>query len=90
MRPLVSWMTKSDDTILELLNETGIALPPAVIAYNTPISHPTVRRRLPKLLGSGLVCKADTERGYYAISEKGREYLSGSLEVGDLERVGEK
>lgn len=85
MRPVVSWMTKSDDAILELLAETGIALPPAVISFNIEVSHPTVRRRLPKLLDHELVRKADEDKGYYEITEKGRKYLSGNLDANELE-----
>jgi predicted transcriptional regulator len=85
MRPVVSWMTKSDDAVLELLLDTGIALPPAVIAFNIDVSHPTVRRRLPKLLEHGLVRKADEDKGYYEITEKGRQYLAGDLDASELE-----
>lgn len=85
MRPVVSWMTKSDDAILELLSETDIALPPAVISFNIEISHPTVRRRLPNLLNHELVRKADEDKGYYEITEKGREYLAGDLDASELE-----
>lgn len=85
MRPVVSWMTKSDDAILELLFETDIALPPAVISFNIEVSHPTVRRRLPKLLEHDLVRKADEDKGYYEITEKGRKYLAGDLDASELE-----
>lgn len=85
MRPVVSWMTKSDDAILELLAETDIALPPAAISFNIEVSHPTVRRRLPKLLDHELVRKADEDKGYYEISEKGRKYLAGDLDASELE-----
>lgn len=85
MRPVVPWMTKSDDAILELLLETGIAVPPAVISYNIAVSHPTVRRRLPKLLEHELVEKVDESKGYYEITEKGRQYLAGELDASELE-----
>lgn len=90
MRPVVSWMTKSDDAILELLAETDIAIPPAVISYNIEISHPTVRRRLPKLLDYDLVRKASKEKGYYEITEKGRRYLVGEIDASELEHNEEK
>ena len=89
MRPVVPWMTKSDDAILELLAETNIALPPAVISFNIDVSHPTVRRRLPKLLKHDLVRKADEDKGYYEITEKGRKYLAGDLDTNDLENDSE-
>lgn len=79
-------MTKSDPAILELFDETGIAMPPAVVSYNiTGVSHPTVKRRLPVLTDHGLLEKVDESKGYYQISQKGRDYLSGELDVEDLE-----
>lgn len=71
MRPLVSWMTKSDPALLELLAETGIAMPPAVVSYNIDgVSHPTVKRRLPVLTANGLLEKVDDVRGYYRITDR--------------------
>lgn len=86
MRPLVSWMTKSDPAILELLEESGLEIPPAVISHNIDgISHPTVKRRLPVLEDHGLVAKAPEKRGYYRITDHGRDYLAGELDASDLE-----
>jgi len=86
MRPLVSWMTKSDPAILEFFAETGVAMPPAVVSYNIDgVSHPTVKRRLPVLVENELLEKVDDKRGYYRITELGREYLAGDLEAEDLE-----
>lgn len=86
MRPLVSWMTKSDPAILEFFEETGISMPPAVVSYNIEgVSHPTVKRRLPELTEHSLLEKVDENRGYYKISDRGRAYLAGELEKEDLE-----
>ena len=86
MRPLVSWMTKSDPAILEILQESGLELPPAVISHNVVgVSHPTVKRRLPILKEHGLVEKADEKRGYYRITDRGRAYLAGELDADELE-----
>ena len=86
MRPLVSWMTKSDPAILELLYESDIELPPAVISHNIAgISHPTVKRRLPILTEHGLVVRVEDTAGYYRITELGIQYLNGELETEDLE-----
>ncbi|GAA1837845.1 hypothetical protein GCM10009682_63260 [Luedemannella flava] len=86
MRPLVSWMTKSDPAILEFFEETGIAMPPAVVSYNiVGVSHPTVKRRLPNLVEHGLLEKVDDDRGYYQITDHGRAYLEGELDAKDLE-----
>lgn len=86
MRPLVDWMTKSDPAILELFEETGLSMPPAVVSYNIEgVSHPTVKRRLPILADEGLLERAEDKRGYYRITDRGRAYLAGDLDAGDLE-----
>ncbi|QCC58382.1 helix-turn-helix transcriptional regulator [Natrinema thermotolerans] len=86
MRPLVSWMTKSDPAILEVFEEAGIAIPPAVAEYNlVGISKSTVKRRLPVLVDHGLLEKVDDDRGYYRITDRGRAYLEGELDAEDLE-----
>ena len=79
-------MTRSDDAILELLNEAGIAIPPTAIAFNIDnVSRPTVDRRLPKLESAGLIKRYEEPRGYTEISENGRRYLSGDVDASDLE-----
>ena len=90
MRPLVSWMTKSDPAILELFEEAGIAMPPAVVTYNlSGVSHPTVKRRLPVLTEEGLLERVDESKGYYRITDHGRAYLAGDLDADDLEKESE-
>lgn len=79
-------MTKSDDAILELLAECGIAIPPRAIAFNIEnVSRPTVDRRLPKLEKAGLVERFEDPRGYTQITERGQAYLQGDLEPEQLE-----
>jgi DNA-binding transcriptional ArsR family regulator len=79
-------MTKSDDAILELLDECGIAIPPRAIAFNIEnVSEPTVSRRLPKLEKAGLVKRFSDPQGYSKITEKGRDYLRGELDASELE-----
>jgi DNA-binding MarR family transcriptional regulator len=86
MRPVVSWMTKSDDAILELLDECGIAIPPRAIAFNVGnVSRPTIDRRLPKLEDAGLVERYDDPQGYTRITDRGRAYLSGEIDANELE-----
>lgn len=86
MRPLVSWMTKSDPAILEIFEEAGIAIPPAVAEFNLEgVSKSTITRRLPVLVDHGLLEQVDEERGYYRITDRGRAYLEGELESDDLE-----
>ncbi|TKX64878.1 ArsR family transcriptional regulator [Halorubrum sp. GN12_10-3_MGM] len=86
MRPVVSWMTKSDDAILEILDECGIAIPPRAIAFNVEnVSRPTIDRRLPKLEDAGLVERYEDPQGYTRITNRGRAYLAGELDASDLE-----
>ena len=83
-------MTKSDPAILELFNESGIAMPPAVVSYNIQgVSHPTVKRRLPVLTDHGMLEKVQEKRGYYAITDKGRAYLAGDIDKSELESDGD-
>lgn len=87
MRPLVSWMTKVDDVILEWLAEQDIAAPPKVIQSNleVPVSYSQVKRRVRTLEDNGLLFK-DADRGdYYAITEIGRWYLDGAVSGEKLE-----
>jgi predicted transcriptional regulator len=89
MRPVVSWMTKSDDVILEFLEEKDIAVPPMVISFNVSgVSYPTVQRRVKELADNGLVTRYDDPQGYVEITEKGRAYLRGDLDASDLEDAG--
>jgi len=79
MRPRVEWMNQTDDRILELLDESGLELSPAILARNLDYSRSWVSRRLKKLLDAGLVSVEDSS--YYSITQKGRNYLSGKLKA---------
>ncbi|MFB6188591.1 MAG: ArsR family transcriptional regulator [Halapricum sp.] len=86
MRPLVSWMTKSDPAILEFFEENDISMPPAVVSFNIEgVSHPTVKRRMPVLADNELLEKVEGKRGYYRLTQRGRDYLAGDLDAEDLE-----
>jgi DNA-binding PadR family transcriptional regulator len=83
-------MTGNDDSILEYLHEHDVALPPTGLEINLEregisISYSTILRRLKKLEANGLVDKVREKEGYYAITEKGQEYLSGELDAEELE-----
>jgi predicted transcriptional regulator len=82
MRKPADWMQMpTDDRILEVL-EGGLRLTPAVIAENIDKSRTHVSRRLSDLTDYGLVEKP--KRGYYEITDVGREYLDGELNARDL------
>lgn len=70
-------MNQSDDRILELLDESGLVLSPAVISINLEYTRQWVSERLVLLLQAGLVEK--TEPSYYSISELGERYLEGNI-----------
>ena len=73
----------ADDRILEAL-ERGLRLTPAVIAENIDKSRTHVSRRLADLTDYGLVEKP--KRGYYEITDLGRDYLAGEIDTDDFER----
>ncbi|WP_231183090.1 winged helix-turn-helix domain-containing protein [Haladaptatus sp. DYF46] len=83
-------MTGNDDSILEYLHEHDVVLPPTGLEINLDregvgISYSTISRRLKKLQEHGLVKKVREKEGYYAITEKGRQYLAGDLDADELE-----
>lgn len=93
MRPRVEGMNEVDDAVLEFFEaqDEGVALPPTVVWYNLhdlleviDKSRDTVARRMRKLNERGLLAKVSEERGYYQITQKGRDYLEGDLEADDL------
>ena len=71
----------TDDRILEAL-ESGLRLTPAVIGENIDRSRQHVTRRLSALTERGFVEKP--KRGYYEITNLGREYLAGELDASEL------
>ena len=86
-----SWMTGSDDRILELLGESGVALNKKTLQVNfeldgTDISYSTIKRRLPLLEDAGLIEEVRQTGSYYRITEKGEQYLAGELAASELER----
>lgn len=80
-------MTRADDFILELLLNDGDPLiaTPAVIAVNIDYSVDYVLKRMKKLRESGLVGYYDEDRGMYEITDRGRAYLAGELDVDDFD-----
>ncbi|WP_276253580.1 transcriptional regulator [Halomontanus rarus] len=83
MRRPEDWMQlPTDERILEILS-TGLIFSPKVIAVNIDRGRSHVNRRLKVLVEKGFVNQVD--RGYYEISETGREYLEGELDASDLD-----
>ncbi|WP_436924903.1 ArsR family transcriptional regulator [Halosimplex amylolyticum] len=87
-RHRADWMTGSDDVILEFLDDSGAGHNLQGIANNfedreVSISYKTITRRLPKLHEAGLVRTLPGDGKYYAISERGREYLQGEVDLRD-------
>ena len=81
-------MTRADDAILEFLLNSGnnpLIANPAVIEMNIGFGSSTVRSRIRLLYDADLVEYFDADRGAYQISEKGRAYLSGEIDIEDLE-----
>ena len=86
MRPRVDWMQRpGDDSILEVLGESGLILSPTVIAVNIDYTASYVRDRLAILRENGLVERVSENQGHYRITERGQSYLRGKLDADDLE-----
>lgn len=74
--------------MLELLVESGLALPPTPIYENlrrdgATFSKRTVHRKLDRLEENDLVERVIPEKGYYRATEAGREYVNGDSDGGD-------
>ena len=82
MRPRVPWMTSADNRILEFLDEKDIVATPQVIAANIDYTRQYVNKRIRILAQNELVKKNDEP--LYQITERGRQYLEGELDVDDL------
>lgn len=67
-----------------------MALPPGTLHFNLEregfeIGYSTVRRRLKLLESVGLIENEADDGSYYALTEKGQEYLAGDLDAKELE-----
>jgi len=71
-----------DERILEVLSSSDLILSPTIIAENIDKSRAEVSRRLSVLSEYGLVVRV--RRGRYEISEKGDEYLSGTIDANQI------
>jgi DNA-binding PadR family transcriptional regulator len=95
MRLREKWMNKATDPILELLDESGLALPPKAILVNLQRmmedapSRPTVFRALDELEDHGYIETLPISGTYYVITGRGRDYIRGELDASDLEHPDE-
>ena len=81
-------MTPVDRDILERLRNRGnreLVLSPALIAANTDWSHQTVREHVSDLRDHDLIKYHNRKRGVYCLSDRGRKYLEGEIDAGELE-----
>jgi hypothetical protein len=77
------WMSVWDDRILETLQEDQVQCLPPIEIYNQEhilVSKPQVVRRLQTLEEHGLV---EGDGGYYLLTDRGRQYLSGEVDVSE-------
>ena len=83
-------MTDADDSILELLADSGLALNKKTIHVNFDIegistSYSTVKRRLAKLEQADLIELVREKGRYYRISKLGEAYLNGDHQPTNLD-----
>ena len=83
MRLSAEWMTIADDRILEFLHEEGPRQPKQIASDERILfTDQYVGRRCRKLALYGLL--KNLGNGIYDITERGEEYLDGSLDAKDL------
>lgn len=93
MRYRSEWMTKVDDVILEILSEEGARQPSHLRTYiddthaGLSLDRNYLGIRCRKLADYGLV--VNVGNGVYSLTDEGRAYLDGELDVGTLEADGE-
>ncbi|OYR66488.1 hypothetical protein DJ79_12255 [Halorubrum ezzemoulense] len=81
-------MTPADRAILERLWNEGndeLVLTPALIAENSDYARTTIREHMIELRNHGLIEYHDEDRAIYRLTQKGRSYLTGELEIDELE-----
>lgn len=76
------WENSATRPVLNLLEESGLAISPGAITLNLkmrmqrPPSRSTVTRALEQLQKRGLIEKPDKNKTYYQITREGREYIN--------------
>jgi hypothetical protein len=90
MRPLIRWMNKTDNAILDFLDghEAGdFRAPPMTIAVNIGQSRTYVGQRARGLADVGLLVQVEGSKGYYQLSDLGRRYLANELNEPEGEQL---
>lgn len=82
-------MTKSDETILDLLSEKDVALKPGGIKANLDIenidiSKRTIYRRLEVLDAAGMVREPENWAGRWMTTELAEKWLNEEIEADDV------
>ena len=83
MRPRIDWMTRSDDRILEFLDDKGIVASASVIAVNIEYNPNYISRRCRRLAEAGLIQRIDSSN--YRLTDFGERYLTGEIDSDELE-----
>ena len=92
MRPLPDWMARSDLEILSFLDgheNDDFENPPLAIARNTGVSESHTRTRVLVLEKSGLLHRASGARGFYRLTDLGRDFLDEELSAEERDRLTE-
>lgn len=81
-------MTDTDDVILEYLDQCDIVLNKRGLEINLKregheISYSSIKRHLQMLEDAGLVKKEVEQGSWYRITQKGREFLEGDVDLRD-------
>jgi predicted transcriptional regulator len=84
MHTRVGWLKPSDYPILKEISEYGGWMKPSTLALNIPYTRDHISWRCKTLAEHGLLERHEDVPGY-RITEKGRAYLAGDLDVEDLE-----
>jgi len=90
MKPrLANWMTPVDRDILDLLHNDGgfreLRLSPRHLSVNTDWGHQAIREHVITLRNHELLEYYDEDKGIYQLSDRGRDYLAGEIDIADLE-----
>jgi Fe2+ or Zn2+ uptake regulation protein len=84
------WENSATRPVLNLLQESGVAISPGAITLNLemrmerPPSRSTVTRALEQLRERELIEKPDENKTYYQITERGQGYLAGDHTPNEL------